>query len=473
MSLPEVPNILEKFIHEKPLPVMVRAILERSFSPQVLDGVFDCFAQRQYTRDLLFSSCVALMISVVTRVHPTLGAAIRDMEEQLPVGRDCIYDKINALEDDVVSAAVAVTAADLADVVDELHGGLTPLFPGLRSLILDGNHLGAVEHRLKVLRDLPQAALPGTCVALLDADRKLFLQTFLLQDGHASENRVLDDVVAVLRANDLLIADRNFCTRKFAAEIEDRQAYFLIRQHGNRFPLELLGERRHVGDSETGRVYEQSARYWHGGAWRTVRRISVELFKPTRNDDTVLHLVTNLPEEWVDPSSGKTVRLDAIKISKAYIQRWRIETAFQKMTVELNCELNTLGYPSAALFAFCVAAMCYNAYSVTHAALRAHFGEKKVEEDFSTYYMGEDISSVWEGMQVAVGRQAWTETFACLSRAQFAASLLTIAARINPRRYRKAKTKPKPSSERKAKIKRAKSKHTSVYKELKKAKLKC
>jgi len=36
----------------------------------------------------------------------------------------------------------------------------------------------------------------------------------------------------------------------------------------------------------------------------------------------------------------------------------------------LRCELNTLGYPDAALFGFCMAVVMYNALSTVIAALR-------------------------------------------------------------------------------------------------------
>jgi hypothetical protein len=466
MSLPAV---FEPFVEKSALPVMVRAVLERAFCDQVFDSVFSCFARQQHCRKLLFSTCVDLMADVVTRVQPTLRASMRNKKDLLPVRFDCVYDKIAALEDDVVSAAVAVTAADLADLVDAVGGALPSLVPGLRTLVLDGNHLQAVQHRVKPLRGLPQAALPGTCVALLDADRRMFVEVFLQQDGHASEMQVLSAVPTRLKANDLLLADRNFCCRAFAAAMEDRGAFFLLREHGNRFPLQLLGQRQFVGETETGRVYEQQAVYEGKGASRAVRRITVELFKPTRNQDHTLYLLSNLPQEVVDPAAGETVAVTALTIAKGYRQRWSVENAFHTLTVELNCELNTLGYPPAALFGFCVAAMCYNAYSAAMAAVRGHFGTERVEREFSTYYMANDIRTVWTGMHIAIPDHQWAATFSDLTLPELATYLLQLASRIHPDRYKKAKTRPRRPPVKGA-SKRAKSKHTSVAKELKKHK---
>lgn len=460
-----VPEVFEAFSQKCAFPVMVRAVVERAFCDEVLDGVFKCCSRQQHSRKLLFSTCVSLMASVVTRVQPTLGAAIRTQEDFLPVNRDSVYDKITGLEDDVVTGALAVTAADLAEVVDEVGGIRPALVPGLRTLVLDGNHLKAVHHRIKALRGLPQAALPGTCIALLDADRKLFIDAFLLQDGHAGEGQVLPDVTARLRPRDLLLADRNFCLREFAAAVEDRQAFFLLRQHANRFPLKLLGERVYVGDSETGRIYEQQASYELNGEWRAVRRITVERYQLTRDGAAVLHLLTNLPTTVVDPASGQTVVIDGLKIAAAYPTRWSVETAFHTLTVDLNCELNSLGYPPAALFGFCVAAMCYNAYSTAIAALRGHFGVERVEREFSTYYLANDVRAVWEGMNVAITEETWSETFGHLSLRELADHLLMLASQIEPSRYRKAPTRPhRPPV--KGASKRAKSRHTSVFKEL-------
>lgn len=462
-----VPEALEIFIRKHPLPVMVRAVLERAFCDSVLDHVFACFARKQRPGKLLLSTCVSLMASVVTRVQPTLGAACRSQQHLLPVGRDCVYDKIAGLEDEVVSGILAVTAADLAQLVDEVQGALSPLIPGLRTLVLDGNHLHAVQRRLKALRGVCKAALPGTCVALLDADRKLIVRAFLLQDGHASEMQVLPEVAAVLQENDLLLADRNLGTRQFAAAVEDRGAFFLLRQHTTRFPVEPLGERVFCGESATGRVHEQPVRYKVDKEWRTTRRITVELREPTCNGDQSLHLLTNLPAQIVNPATGEPVTIDGCAIAEAYRRRWSIENAFHTLTVELHCELNTLGYPPAALFGFCVAAMCYNAYSAATAALRGHFGAERVEREFSTYYMANEIRSVWAGMNAAVDDENWTRHYGHLNLRQLAEQLLSFAQQINPQQYRKAPTRPRSPPPKTVKARSANT-HTSVTKELNK-----
>ena len=57
-----------------------------------------------------------------------------------------------------------------------------------------------------------------------------------------------------------------------------------------------------------------------------------------------------------------------------YGTRWTVEGAFQTLTDVLRCEVETLGYPRAALFSFAVAVLAYNTYAVVQASLRPRTG---------------------------------------------------------------------------------------------------
>ena len=60
--------IFERFVKASPINVMVRAILERIFEPTALDKLFDRTAQKQHTRDLLFSTIGGMMIALPASV---------------------------------------------------------------------------------------------------------------------------------------------------------------------------------------------------------------------------------------------------------------------------------------------------------------------------------------------------------------------------------------------------------------------
>jgi hypothetical protein len=188
-----------------------------------------------------------------------------------------------------------------------------------------------------------------------------------------------------------------------------------------------------VGETDTGTVYEQSIQLTNDdGEIFTMRRITVELNTKTRDGDTEIHLLTNLPK-----------RVSASRIAEAYRRRWTIETAFAKLTQDLRCELNTLGYPKAALFSFCVAVVMYNALSTVIAALRVTHPEVATSESrtsgrertFSFYYLADEISGVARGMAIAIPAECWTDAFASLTTKQMAKRLLWLARRVDVKQF--------------------------------------
>jgi IS4 transposase len=417
------------FIQQRPIGVMARAIVERFFEPEHLDDLFRRTAVGQYERELLFSSVVELMQSVVLGVEPSVFAAYRKRRHELPVSDDSVYNKLKGMELGVSEAVVRDSAERAALVIDELKARRAPWLPGYRVRILDGNHLSATEHRPEPLRDTWAAPLPGKILVVMDPELDLACDAFLTPDGHAQERSLLDDVLKTVREKDLWIADRNFCTHKFLFAIVDKLAFFLIRQHGQ-VKGRLKGERRYIGESSTGKVYEQSIELTHDDRTRKLRRITIELLKPTRDGDVVLHLLTNLPKE-----------VSALQGAELYRKRWSIETLFYEVTQTLECEIKTLCYPPAALFVFCLALMAANSVAVLKAAVRATHGEEQAD-DMSDYYMALEIKQVHEGMMIALPPDEWT-IFRDMSVAEFAAKLKEMAAHMDLGLYRKSKRGPK------------------------------
>ena len=135
-------------------------------------------------------------------------------------------------------------------------------------------------------------------------------------------------------------------------------------------------------------------------------------------------------------------KMKAVRVATLYLKRWTLETAFQELTVHLRCELNTLGYPKAALFAFCVALACYNLLAAVKGALRGVHGELTVENNLSNFYLTEEISSVYRGMMIAVPPEKW-EIFQTISQAKLAQTLRGWAQGIDLADYRKHPRGPK------------------------------
>jgi len=445
-----VPAAFAPFIEQRPFGVMARAVLERFFEPGHLDDLFRRTAVAQYERELLFSSVVDLMQGVVFGFYPTVFAAYTKRQKTLPVSDQALYDKLKKMELGVSAELVRDSAKRAAEAIDELGARHPSWLPGYRVRILDGNAPAATEHRLEVLRDTWAAPLPGKVLVVLDPELGLACDAFVTPDGHAQERTLLDEVMQTIRERDVWIADRNFCTQEFLLDIAKKLAFFVIRQHGS-LKGRLVGGRRFVGESSTGRVYEQAIEVSHGEQKRTIRRITVELREPTRDGDLVLHLLTNLPDS-----------ISAIECAELYRKRWSIETLFYEVTQTLTCEIKTLCYPPAAMFVFCLALTAANAVAVLKGAIRATHGEETAE-NLSAYYVALEIKQVHEGMMIALPAEQWV-IFRTMSLADFVIQLKAIASHMDFDLYRKSRRGPKKPPRPKDQYKNGG--HVSTYKVL-------
>jgi IS4 transposase len=439
-------DVFERFAQDAPLSVMAQGILENALNPQILDQLFEDVAQKQFTHKLLFSTIVDLMSVVVCRIRPSIHAAFQARAETVGATIDAVYDKLDGTETAVSAALVHTVAARLAPVIGAMKGVRTDWLPGYRTRILDGNHLPGSEHRIKELRTIGAGALPGQALVVLDPRLMLATDVVLCEDGHAQERSLLDQVLERVAAQDLWIADRNFCTTNFLFGIAGRGAFFVIRQHASTLHWEFVGKRRAGGRSDTGKVFEQTIRATDdAGEIIILRRITVELDQPTRDGDTAIHLLTNVP--------AKDAR--AKVIADLYRRRWTIETAFQELEATLHGEINTLGYPKAALFAFGVALVAYNVLSTLKAALRSVHGEEKVAEEVSGYYVADEIQMTHRGMMIAIPEDEWA-VFHDLPPVELAEVLVRLARAVALRKFRKhprGPKKPKPKKQSGARIK--------------------
>jgi Transposase DDE domain len=427
-------KIFLPFVEKRPVCVMARGILERLFDPARLNALFAETAQVGYTHKLHFATLVGLMGDVVLGVQPSVHAAFQALEEtEATVSLTAIYNKLDRVEPVVSAALVRDAAQQTAPVIDALSARLPPWLPGYRCRILDGNHLSATEHRIEELRTTWAAPLPGKVLVVLDQERMLADEVFLTEDGHAQERSLLDTTLEKVKANDLWLGDRNFCTFKFLFGIARRGGYFLIRQHGT-VHGRLLGRRRKIGRGPTGMVYEQALELTDSKTGETVtyRRLTVKLDQATRDGDWQLHLLSNVAESDADAST----------LANLYAKRWTIETVFQEITATLQCEIQTLGYPKAALFAFCLALVAFNAVSLLKAALRAVHGEATVTDRVSGYYLNLEIRGTYDGMMIAIPERHW-KTFRMLSIKELANVLKEVAGHLRLSRYQKHRRGPK------------------------------
>lgn len=434
------------FIEKSPISVMVSGTVERILDPVALDRVFQDHAVLGYLKELTFSRCVQIMSEVVFKESPSVGAYYQAHQDEIPVSRQAVYDKLKHLEPQIPAALVHYSAEELLPCVKAMRSQAAPVLPRYRVRVLDGNHLTGTEHRIFELRRFRSAALPGQSLVFYEPRYGLITDVIPCEDAHAQERSLLKEALACISARDCILADRNFCTSGFLFGIRRLGAFFVIRQHASTLCYELKGKRRSAGRDGRGRdIYEQAIRLTDPETGETfnARRITIVLDEPNKDGETELHILTNLPKKAAK----------AVQIAELYADRWTIETGFQQLTDDLRCEINTLGYPKAALFGFCTACVAYNVVSVVKCALRAAQGKEYVDEKLSMYYLTLEVAQVTPGMMIAIPEEAW-KTFRRMSHKKFATTLIDLAQRIDPRKYSKHKRGPKTKQPKKTSGKR-------------------
>jgi hypothetical protein len=308
------------------------------------------------------------------------------------------------------------------------------------------------------LREVPGGALPGKSLVVYEPAQGLVTDVFPCEDGHAQERSLFGVVLETVQANDLWIQDRNFCTCAFLCEIDQRGAAFITRQHEG-LPFEIVNTLRSVGRIETGHVAEQRVQVWDAQSnAHLFRRIRVKLDQATRDGDRMLYILTNLPLR----------KASAKRVARLYRKRWTLETAFQHLEAYFQSEINTLGYPKAALFGFCLALVAYNMLAVVMAALRSVHGAETIDQDLSLYYVANDIAQTYHGMMIAIPEDEW-RVFSRMRPAEMVATLRELAQKVRLEAYRKSPRGPKkPRPKREG---TAKSSHVSTAKLLRNLKV--
>jgi hypothetical protein len=414
-------EILQRFLGKAPVAVMAHATLARTIGDSTLDDIFERHATDQYTRDLTFSTLTRLMTQVVFRAYPSVHAAYRENNE-VPVSVTSVYNKLNGLEPGVSQALVAETARSMGAILTALPDPPAEPVKGLRPRTLDGNFLAGTDHRLACLRASGAAALPGMALVIRDGHTGLLTEIVPREDAYTNERTLYTAVLPLVEADDLWLADRNFCTDDYLSGIDGRKAFFLIRHHAGT-KLHPLGPETRGRHHPDGTISEQPVRVGS----LACRCIIMRLKEPLRDGTTAIRLLTNVPQE----------RLSARRAADLYRTRWRIETAFQELTESVRCAINTLGYPKAALFGFALAVVAYNLLVVTRAALASGLGEEVGGvEALSSYHMATQVAAVEEGMLIAVPPTVW-QRFVEMTEAEFAGWLYDVARRIDWRPYRK------------------------------------
>ena len=271
----------------------------------------------------------------------------------------------------------------------------------------------------------------------------LATDVILCEDGHAQERSLLDQVLEIVRPR---TSGSPTATSARPTSSSGSPPRGVLRHPPARLDAALGVRGQAAGvrpDRDRQGVRADGPATNDAGEILFLRRVTVVLDKPTRDGDAEIHLLTNVPAKDAHGEVGR----------RFVPRRWTIETAFQELEATLNGEINTLGYPKAALFAFCVALVAYNVLSTVKAALRSVHGEEVVAEEVSGYYVADEIQMTHGGMMIAIPEDEWV-VFHDLTPEEMAAVLVGLAATwLAPYQSTRGPKKPKPEKQSGAKIK--------------------
>lgn len=124
-------SILDAFVQQSPVSVMMRGIMEQVFRAERLDTLFKTHAKVQYTQELLFSEVVNLLSLVVCGIHPSVNAAYKAKASELSVERAAFYQKLNGIEIRVSAALLRETAGELSQLIHQMGGATRSVTPWL------------------------------------------------------------------------------------------------------------------------------------------------------------------------------------------------------------------------------------------------------------------------------------------------------------------------------------------------------
>ena len=428
-----LPAILNPFVQDAPAAVMTRIALDWIIDGTPLDRILQEVADAQYQREFALQHFVEVMLDVACGFRPSPRSAFRRRGLEQVASISAFYRKLGRMELGVTEDVVRRTAARARQLIAAGGGLLPEPIPGYPARIIDGNVLAGTEHRIEPLRTTWSAGLPGMSLAVYEPASGLITELILREDAHTQERALLDRIPIEPAA--LYIADRNFCVRSLLSRIAAAEAFFLVRWHRSTLPFRATSRLHRRGRCRSGEVLEQTVEVDDGaGGVRPLRRIVLELDEPTREGETEIILMTNLPAE-----------VPAAACCAAYAGRWSIAGHYQEMTDLLHCEIPTLGYPLAALFAFSISAVAGNALAVLKGNLRMAHGEEMAAE-VSAFELVDGVAEVYPGMMVAVPPAEWPRA-AVYEAAEVAGVLNDLAGRVPVHRMfrcRRGPKKPRP-----------------------------
>ena len=247
-----VAGIFQRFVHESPIAVRVRATMENAFAGPAWAALGAQTAEQPYTRPRLFSTVVELRTTVVVRPEKSIHAAFEQRRAQGAVGISSLYEKLERRETKVSEALVAHSVARVEPGWREWEPFARAVLPGSEGGSLDGHPLEGTEPRRKPWRRTRAGALPGQSLVAWAPQRQLMRPVPCCEDGHTQERALVGAALGGIAPGQVWVANRNFATTRWIFGVVARGGHVAVREHASTLHRVVEGSIRAVGRCETG-----------------------------------------------------------------------------------------------------------------------------------------------------------------------------------------------------------------------------
>lgn len=424
---------LEVAVRISPLTALVRGLLERVMSREVLDDLFARHVADQRVRQVTAGAVTHLMLQVVAGTHRAVFAAFQaDQSSDEPLittSYQALYERLGRMFPQYSCALVRASSRQFGDLVRAQHSKAVGCWKSYALRMVDGTMPEGSEHRLGVLRECGPAGLPAKVVFAFDPDSRLCVDVEASEDAYTSEARLAGELFSRARRGELYVADRAYCSSTLFALLIDQQADFVIREMSGPV-IRNTSRLTRVGDLDGGRVLEQTVVMTQPRTGRemALRRIVFRLAEPTQKGETEVRLLTMLPDS-----------INAVEIANLYGRRWTIETHIDRVKHILQGEIQSLGKPRAAIFVLCLSMVASNALAAAETQIRkAH----RTTEELSGYYLADEIAAHYRSLSRIVSAQTWLE-LSDLPVPDFQAWCRRVARDVRPQAFTKHPRGPK------------------------------
>jgi len=224
-------------------------------------------------------------------------------------------------------------------------------------LIIDGSKCDKIAHRLKVLRKVRAAVLPGCLTAVYDLSRGFATRLYFWPDAAMSEFKRTLEVIETFPSGSLLLGDRLYCSIELFHCLEARECFGLFRFNKT---LKYRKLRRLSRKDVNGGLLEDFLVAIGAG----VQALDVRLIRLKLRGKTYAAL-TNV----LDPK-----RLTAEDAVQLYPLRWQIERLFYTLKVILNLKNFYAAHPNAVAMQVFAAASVHVAFRAAQAATADRLG---------------------------------------------------------------------------------------------------